>query len=157
MLKTLKKLGITKEEYKEWFKHRLNVIVPMGRGEKEKHFLIKALLCKILDDEGYRFVTEYPINGRYVDVFVLDNFMAYEIETTKNNNFKEKLNKRMEEYHKNQSKYLSIYGMKMALDLVDNFSKENLTIIFVKDLPKDFDEIIKELKRIFNQINKRNL
>ena len=149
MRKALKKLGISDEDYKKWFSARLNTIINTGSGEGDKHFLIKALFCRILDNEGYRFLTEYPINGRYVDVFCLDNFIAYEIETTKNNNFRKNLSKRMEEYKKKFNPSVFPYGG-FASDCVEDFSEENIHVIFVKDLPKDFDEIIKELKRIFN-------
>jgi len=150
MRKALKKLGISDEDYKRWFSARLNTIINMGTGEGDKHFLVKALFCRILDNEGYRFLTEYPINGRYVDIFCLDNFIAYEIETTKNKNFRKNLNKRMEEYNKRISSPLSIYGECLAYDNVKDFSEENIRVIFIKDLPKDFDGIIKELKKIFN-------
>ena len=150
MRKALKRLGIKDEDYKNWFKSRLNVIINMGTQEGDKHFLIKAMFCRILDNEGYRFLTEYPINGRYVDIFCLDNFVAYEIETTKNKNFRKKLSKRMEEYYKEHS-YLSNHPFYTSSpDCVKDFSEKNIHVIFIKDLPKDFDKIIKELKRIFN-------
>jgi len=150
MRKALKKLGISDEDYKKWFSARLNTIINMGTGEGDKHFLIKALFCRILDNEGYRFLTEYPINGRYVDIFCLDNFIAYEIETTKNKNFRKKLSKRMEEYYKRFNAPILSYGG-FASDCVKDFSEKNIHVVFVKDLPKDFDDIIKELKRIFNK------
>lgn len=146
MRKALKKLGISDEDYKKWFSARLNTIINMGTGEGDKHFLIKALFCRILDNEGYRFLTEYPINGRYVDVFCLDNFIAYEIETTKNNNFRKNLSKRMKEYYERNSSNLSIYGEVLG-DGVKDFKEENIHVIFVKDLPKNFDDIIKKLKQ----------
>ena len=146
MRKALKKLGISDEDYKKWFSARLNTIINMGTGEGDKHFLIKALFCRILDNEGYRFLTEYPINGRYVDIFCLDNFIAYEIETTKNKNFRNNLSKRMEEYYKRNSSNLSVYGEVLS-DGVKDFKEENIHVIFVKDLPNDFDEIIKKLKK----------
>ncbi len=153
MRKSLKKLGISDEDYKEWFRAKLNTIINTGYGEGDKHFLIKALFCRILDNEGYRFLTEYPINGRYVDIFCLDNFIAYEIETTKNNNFKKNLYKRMKKYQENileTSKYYNL-GLPTALDFVKDFSEENIHVIFVKDLPEDFSEIIKKLKEELNK------
>lgn len=147
MRKTLKKLGVSDEDYKEWYRARLNTIINMGYGEGDKHFLIKALFCRILDNEGYRFLTEYPINGRYVDIFCLDNFIAYEIETTKNNNFRKNLNKRMEKYYK-ENNYPPNSFIKTASDCVKDFSEKNIHVIFIKDLPKDFADIIKELKKI---------
>ena len=148
MRKVLKKIGISDEDYKKWFSARLNTIINTGSGEGDKHFLIKALFCRILDNEGYRFLTEYPINGRYVDIFCLDNFIAYEIETTKNNNFKKNLSKRMDEYYKRMGcTPLSIYGQGLASDCVKDFSEENIHVIFIKDLPKDFEDVMKKLKQ----------
>jgi len=152
MRKALKKLGISDEDYKKWFSARLNTIINTGTGEGDKHFLVKALFCRILDNEGYRFLTEYPINGRYVDIFCLDNFIAYEIETTKNQRFKKKLGKKMKEYYKRMgSSPLSIYGQSLASDCVKDFSEKNIHVIFVKDLPQDFDEMITKLKKILNK------
>lgn len=149
MRKALRKLGISDEDYKKWFSARLNTIINTGLGEGDKHFLIKALFCRILDNEGYRFLTEYPINGRYVDIFCLDNFVAYEIETTKNNNFRKNLHKRMKKYQESISENAKYYnlGLPTASDFVKDFPEENIHVIFVKDLPKDFDEIIKQLKK----------
>lgn len=150
MRKALKKLGISDEDYKEWFRAKLNTIINTGYGEGDKHFLIKALFCRILDNEGYRFLTEYPINGRYVDIFCLDNFVAYEIETTKNKNFRKNLYKRMKKYQENISETSDYYnlGLSTAPDIIKDFPEENIHVIFVKDLPKDFNEIIKELKKV---------
>jgi len=54
----------------------------------------------------------------------------------------------MEEYNKRMtSSPLSIYGEGLASDYVKDFSEENIHVIFIKDLPKDFDEIIKKLRK----------
>ncbi|MGB9760208.1 MAG: hypothetical protein ACPLZG_10320 [Thermoproteota archaeon] len=61
-----------------------NKVLPCGR-ESVKHFIVKALIGRILHERGYGFVTEAPVsvNGNilYVDVFDYSNGIAYEIQS----------------------------------------------------------------------------
>jgi len=61
-----------------------NKVLPSGN-ESVKHFIVKALIGRILHERGYGFVTEAPvsINGNtlYVDVFDYSNGIAYEVQS----------------------------------------------------------------------------
>jgi hypothetical protein len=62
--------------------------------ETVKHFVVKAILFKILREKGRKVATEVDIIHDVVDLIDLDNLIAYEIET---NPTKEKVNKRARE------------------------------------------------------------
>lgn len=61
-----------------------NKVLPSGR-ESVKHFIVKALIGRILHERGYGFVTEAPIsinsNILYIDVFDYSNGIAYEVQS----------------------------------------------------------------------------
>lgn len=69
-----------------------NKVLPSGR-ESVKHFVVKALIGRILHERGYGFVTEAPIsiNGSvlYVDVFDYSNGIAYEVQSVVHEKIKE--------------------------------------------------------------------
>lgn len=49
--------------------------------ESVKHFLVKALIFKILRERSRTVGTEVEVNGGIVDVLDVDNLIAYEVET----------------------------------------------------------------------------
>lgn len=61
-----------------------NKVLPTGR-ESVKHFIVKAMIGRILHERGYGFVTEAPVsigaNVSYIDVFDYSNGIAYEIQS----------------------------------------------------------------------------
>jgi len=69
-----------------------NRVLPSGR-ESVKHFVVKALIGRILHERGYGFVTEAPIsingNTLYVDVFDYSNGIAYEVQSVVHEKIKE--------------------------------------------------------------------
>ncbi|MEM3871117.1 MAG: hypothetical protein QXE05_00935 [Nitrososphaeria archaeon] len=69
-----------------------NKVLPSGN-ETVKHFVVKALIGRILHERGYGFVTEAPIsvNGSvaYIDVFDYSNGIAYEVQSVVHKGIKE--------------------------------------------------------------------
>jgi len=56
-------------------------------GDRYKHYLVKAATGYILQNNGHKFTTELEFeNGRIADVFDLNTFIVYELES----NFTEK-------------------------------------------------------------------
>jgi len=144
MKKALQKLGLSKEDY-DWVRHHIHKI-DVCPSEFLKHFIIKCIVCKILYDNNQRFLTEWEINGRYVDIFCIDNFIAYEIETTQNKNFAYNLSKRMQKYKYN----FGVYAKSCGRSFVEGFTKKNIFVIYTKEIPDDLNEMYKELKKIIN-------
>jgi len=144
MKKALEKLGINEEEY-DWVRHHIHHIC-VCPSEFLKHFVIKCIVCKILYDNNQRFLTEWSINGRYVDVFCIDNFVAYEIETTYNKNFSKNLAERMR-------KYIEEHRVVMGInyhhhDEVKEFTEKNIFVIYAKEIPDNLNKMYEKLKKI---------
>jgi hypothetical protein len=57
-----------------------NCLYIHGRNEGAKHWVVKALVLKILRELGRTAGTEVEVVGGVVDVLDLDNFIAYEVE-----------------------------------------------------------------------------
>ncbi|MEM3382795.1 MAG: hypothetical protein QW698_01950 [Nitrososphaerales archaeon] len=68
-----------------------NKILPHSK-EGVKHFMVKALVSKILYDRGYVFLTEAPVSvgdsTAYIDVFDYSNGIAYEVQGNFNESIK---------------------------------------------------------------------
>ncbi len=61
--------------------------------ESMKHFIVKAMIFKILRERGRNVGTEIETRNGIADVIDLDNLIVYEIETSvSKNKIKEKLN-----------------------------------------------------------------
>ena len=61
--------------------------------ESMQHFIVKAMIFKILRKMGRSVGTEIETKGGIADVIDLDNLIVYEVETNLNKNkIKEKLN-----------------------------------------------------------------
>ena len=64
-----------------------------NRGETFKHFLVKAMISKILFNRGRVFVTEAEFKcGRVVDVLDVTEKIGYEVETSGKNSKKDPIN-----------------------------------------------------------------
>ena len=85
-------ISIRRAEERGFYLNHRNKILPSGR-ESVKHFIIKALIGKILYERGYGFVTEAPVSVgpevAYIDVFDYCNGIAYEIQTIVHEGIKE--------------------------------------------------------------------
>ncbi|MEM5802104.1 MAG: hypothetical protein QXQ18_01825 [Candidatus Aenigmatarchaeota archaeon] len=62
--------------------------------ESLKHFVVKAILFKILREKGKKVATEVDVDRDVVDLVDLDNLIAYEIERKPT---REKIEKRLKE------------------------------------------------------------
>lgn len=58
-----------------------NCLFSNSGNESVKHFLVKALIFKLLRDHRRNVGTEVEVKGGIVDVLDLDNLIAYEVET----------------------------------------------------------------------------
>lgn len=74
-----------------------NCLYPHNSKETMEHWLIKAMVFKILHDRGCNVKTEAVTGGGIVDVVDDDNLVAYEIETVIN---EEKVKKRVRQLWK---------------------------------------------------------
>ena len=144
MKKALEKIGIDKGEY-DWVRHYISHIY-VCPSEFLKHFVIKCLVCKILYDNNQRFLTEWSINGRYVDIFCIDNFIAYEIETTLNKNFSKNLAKRMKKYLDDHEVIIGVNYHHH--DEAKSFTEKNIFVIYTKEIPDDLNEMYEKLKEV---------
>lgn len=117
----------------DFYKGRLNVVIPF-RYDKLRHWLAKCIVSKVLEDLGFRFLTEHEINDKLVDAFCLDNLTAYEIESSEKKNYEEKVKERINkkyEYHA-------------------DFSEIKLVVFNLKELPKDYDKLYNYFLNYFN-------
>jgi hypothetical protein len=60
---------------------KVNCLLTNSGSETMKHWLVKAVIFKILRGMGRRVGTEVEVNGGIVDVLDMDNMIAYEVET----------------------------------------------------------------------------
>ncbi|MGQ9719446.1 MAG: hypothetical protein ACUVWK_06400 [Nitrososphaerales archaeon] len=69
-----------------------NKILPHSK-EGVKHFIVKALIGKILYDRGYVFLAEAPVSlgdsVAYIDIFDYSNGIAYEVQSNFNESIRE--------------------------------------------------------------------
>ena len=61
--------------------HNLNCLFLHNLRESTKHFIVKAILFKLLRNKRRRVACEVEINSGIVDLVDLDNLIAYEIES----------------------------------------------------------------------------
>ncbi len=73
--RALKSRGLT---YERDLHNKLRV---HNKNESHKHFVVRALLFKLLTDEGHQVFSEYPINEKDVDLLDVNTFLVYEVET----------------------------------------------------------------------------
>ena len=59
----------------------VNCLFLYNKKESLKHFLVKAIIFKILRERGRRIACEVEIKNGIVDLLDLDNLIAYEIES----------------------------------------------------------------------------
>lgn len=85
-----------------------NCMFPSTGSETMKHWLVKAMIFKLLRGMGRSVGTEVEVNGGIVDLVDADNMIAYEVE---NNLTREKL----------KSKLTSLSGMRdvFFIDILD--------------------------------------
>lgn len=57
-----------------------NCLFTNGGSETMKHWLVKAIIFKILRERRAQVGTEVEVNGGIVDVLDIDNMIAYEVE-----------------------------------------------------------------------------
>lgn len=57
-----------------------NCLFTNGGSETMKHWLVKAIIFKILRERRTQVGTEVEVNGGIVDVLDIDNMIAYEVE-----------------------------------------------------------------------------
>lgn len=60
---------------------KVNCLLAHNGSETMKHWLVKAVIFKVLRRMGRRVGTEVEVNGGIVDILDLDNMIAYEVET----------------------------------------------------------------------------
>ncbi len=58
-----------------------NCLFSNSGNESVKHFLIKAIIFKILRERNRTVGTEIEVKGGIVDILDIDNLIAYEVET----------------------------------------------------------------------------
>jgi len=59
---------------------KVNCLLAHNGSETTKHWIVKALIFRLLRCRGRRVGTEVEINGGIVDILDLDNMIAYEVE-----------------------------------------------------------------------------
>jgi hypothetical protein len=72
-----------------------NCLFTHNKNESLKHFIIKAILFKILREKGRNVGSEIEIENGIVDLIDLDNLIAYEIENGTN---KKKIEEKLKNY-----------------------------------------------------------
>jgi hypothetical protein len=72
-----------------------NCLFTHNKNESLKHFIVKAILFKILREKGRNVGSEIEIKNGIVDLIDLDNLIAYEIENEIN---KKRINEKLKNY-----------------------------------------------------------
>jgi len=72
-----------------------NCLFTHNKNESLKHFIVKAILFKILREKGRNVGSEIEIENGIVDLIDLDNLIAYEIENGIN---KKRINEKLKNY-----------------------------------------------------------
>jgi hypothetical protein len=96
-------------------------LFPHSSKESLKHWIVKAIIFKILLDRGMNVGSEIEVGNRIVDVFDSDNKIAYEIEN-------------------------DVSGFKRRRYL--NFAANDVFVINLKKVPDDIELAKKYLQRI---------
>jgi len=95
-----------------------------GLGESRLHFLVKAAVCKLLEERHRTFFTEFPIHGPKADIFDLTNRTVIEIESSPTEQKK-----------------------KEKLNQFNRFWIQDLIIINLKEVPKEVDGLFAYLEK----------
>jgi|GEM_PF-1669003 len=76
-----------------------NCLFLHNSNESAKHWVIKAILFKLLRERGHTVGTEVEIKGGIVDVLDVDTFMGYEIESRPSKRLIKRKTKRLWRLH----------------------------------------------------------
>jgi len=123
----LKKKMERKIELTRWYRNQGAVVT--GRGEKIHHKFIKFCCAMYFEEKGYDYITEYKLKGLECDLFIPTLNFFIELETN--------LTKTKEENKLKQFKHI--------LDSTNC----DFFIFEIKDLPKNYEEVLKEFDRRF--------
>jgi len=104
---------------------RINTLTSWNWNETTEHFITKAMVYKILRERDKNVFTEVRILNGIVDVFNLDDQIIYEIETEKKESTR-----------------------KQKLDQFKSYLIKDVVFIYLKDLPKKWEERYKYLQKI---------
>lgn len=101
----------------------VNCLFSYSKRESLKHFIVKAMIFKILRNKGRKVACEVEINNGIVDLLDLDNLIAYEIES---NLAKGKIENKLRNYR----------------------AVEDVIFIDLREVPNDLGKAEKFLKKI---------